>query len=105
MLFSSENTRSHDAEFAESANAMRAACDHASMHAGNRPQTVRAPGKQKLHENCTKLRQMDENCTKIARIASDKKCAEIAQKIARKIDLGQAGAPCGRTPKLPLVKL
>ena len=32
---------------------------------------------------------MDESCTKIARIASDEKCAEIARKIARKIQSGQ----------------
>ena len=46
------------------------------------------------NENCTKiaqiLRHMDESCTKIARIASDEKCAEIARKIARKIQSGQA---------------
>ena len=45
------------------------------------------------NENCTKiaqiLRHMDESCTKIARIASDEKCAEIARKIARKIQSGQ----------------
>ena len=32
---------------------------------------------------------MDESCTKIARIASDEKCAEVARKIARKIQSGQ----------------
>ena len=84
MLSSSENTRSHDAEFGESANAMRAGCDHA----GNCKLCERLASK-----NCTKiarkLRHMDEYCTKIARIASEEKCAEIAQQIARKIDLGQ----------------
>ena len=35
---------------------------------------------------------MDESCTKIARIASDEKCAEIARKIARKIQSGQPAA-------------
>ena len=48
------------------------------------------------NENCTKiaqiLRHMDESCTKIARIASDEKCAEIARKIARKIQSGQLKA-------------
>ena len=39
------------------------------------------------------LRHMDESCTKIARIASDEKCAEIARKIARKIQSGQDNKP------------
>ena len=51
------------------------------------------------NENCTKiaqiLRHMDESCTKIARIASDEKCAEIARKIARKIQSGQAPSHAG----------
>ena len=50
------------------------------------------------NENCTKiaqiLRHMDESCTQIARIASDEKCAEIARKIARKIQSGQSSGPC-----------
>ena len=57
------------------------------------------------NENCTKiaqiLRHMDESCTKIARIASDEKCAEIARKIARKIQSGQGGDRLGQQALCP----